>query len=639
LKKSKHTHSRRKSEKKHKKYEKSGKKVKNGKKKYTMKSTNITRIPHKYPKNYTMVLRGGADTPTPRPGILDAVLKQYYAIGLNKLGFGVDSVMAMAGYKRDKEREVVNFPEVKNKVRTTEPASTAAIRAKIESLADMINKQIEPALKENVYPSLAVAEASASAYVNSFNIAAAAAAPALTASLATSVTLIRVQLKNIKKILGNKKLVKDFDKVLEQITKISDKFVNNLEPVVDKHLPVIGEIIGKATEDLARIIIASGSTAAHALPLAGTMLGFITLSDQLVKFYQSGTNFGAAMGEVFGDVFAEALVSAKGSIQSGIANAKKAAADFKESPAGKKLAEKAAAAKASANAAASSAKAKLDEKATTMNGGGGSYNGHNPPIYPSQHLQIKSFNDTINDLASELDGNPKPFSPPIQSGGTSRTEKQDKIKELVSLAESKGELNDKFGQTSFFLTLLGNSPLYEPNLENPGSDPSAFTQASQVFEDELRKKNKPIFLPLPERHSIFIIQEGKLADEFDLDDHYLGSMKGGQPISPLLENSSEYEIHKALFIRQLELAEMDVFDDLNLNDAIISYDSIIQHMENDKGKKMSKLTKKQMMNIYNEIESKTAKDFDYATSHQLDKFKLDLDSIGGGNKHTIAINK
>jgi hypothetical protein len=337
LKKSKHTHSRRKSEKKHKKYEKSGKKVKNGKKKYTMKSTNITRIPHKYPKNYTMVLRGGADAPTPRPGILDAVLKQYYSVGLNKLGFGLDSVMAMAGYKRHKEREVVNFPEVKNKVRTTEPASTAAIRAKIESLADMINKQIEPALKENVYPSLAVAEASASAYVNSFNVAAAAAAPALTASLATSVTLIRVQLKNIKKILGNKKLVKDFDKVLEQITKISDKFVNNLEPVVDKHLPVIGEIIGKATEDLARIIITSGSTAAHALPLAGTMLGFITLSDQLFKFYQSGTNFGAAMGEVFGDVFAEALVSAKGSIQAGIANAKKAAADFKESPTGKKI--------------------------------------------------------------------------------------------------------------------------------------------------------------------------------------------------------------------------------------------------------------------------------------------------------------
>ena len=162
---------------------------------------------------------------------------------------------------------------------------------------------------------------------------------------------------------------------------------------------------------------------------------------------------------------------------------------------------------------------------------------------------------------------------------------------------------------------------------------------SQVFEDELRKKNKPIFLPLPERHSIFISQEGKLADEFDLDDHYLGSMKGGQPISPLLENSSEYEIHKALFIRQFERAEMDVFDDLNLTDAIISYDSIIQQMENDKGKKMPKLTKKQMMNIYNEIESKTAKDFDYATSHQLDKFNLDLDSISGGNKHTIAINK
>ena len=528
LKNSKHTHSKRKTEKKHKKdnknkNEKKIKKVKHNKlgKKYTMKSTNITRIPHKYPKNYTMVLRGGADAPTPRPGILDAVLKQYYSVGLNKLGFGIDSVMAMAGYKRHKEREVVDFPEVKNKVRTTEPASTAAIRAKIESIADMINKQIEPALKENVYPSLAVAEASASAYVNSFNVAAAAAAPALTASLATSVTLIRVQLKNIKKILGNKKLVKDFDKVLEQITKISDKFVNNLEPVVDKHLPVIGEIIGKATEDLARIIITSGATAAHSLPLAGTMLGFITLSDQLLKFYQSGTNFGAAMGEVFGDVFAEALVSAKGSIQAGIANAKKAAADFKESPTGKKLAEKAAAAKASASAAASSAKAKMDEKASEMKGGGGSYNGHNPPIYPSQHLQIKSFNDTINDLASELDGNPKPFSPPIQSGGTPRTEKQDKIKDFVRLAESNRELDSKAGQASFFLTLLGNSPLYEPNLENPASDPPAFTQASQVFEAELNKKNKPIFLTLPERHSLFINQESKLADEFQLDDHPL----------------------------------------------------------------------------------------------------------------------
>ena len=163
----------------------------------------------------------------------------------------------------------------------------------------------------------------------------------------------------------------------------------------------------------------------------------------------------------------------------------------------------------------------MDEKVAAMNGGGGSYNGHNPPIYPSQHLQIKSFNDTINDLASELDGNPKPFSPPIQSGGTSRTEKQDKIKEFVRLAESNGELDRKTGQASFFLTLLGNSPLYEPNLENPASDPPAFTQASQVFEAELNKKNKPIFLTLPERHSLFINQESKLADEFQLDDHPL----------------------------------------------------------------------------------------------------------------------
>jgi hypothetical protein len=58
-------------------------------------------------------------------------------------------------------------------------------------------------------------------------------------------------------------------------------------------------------------------------------------------------------------------------------------------------------------------------------------------------------------------------------------------------------------------------------LENPASDPPAFTQASQVFEEELRKKNKPIFLTRPERHSIFISQESKLADEFRLDEHPL----------------------------------------------------------------------------------------------------------------------
>ena len=636
-----------------------GKSGKNGKK-YTMKPNKY--INHrKLPKNYTMVLRGGADKPTPRPGFLDTILKQYYSVGLNKLGFGLDAGMAMLGYKRHKEREKVDFPESENKLRATEPDSGSAIRAKIEAVSDMINKQIEPALKENVYPSLAVAEASASAYVNSLNAAAAAAAPALTASLATSVTLIRVQLKNVKKILGNKKLVKDFDKVLEQITKLSDKFVNNLEPVVDKHLPVIGEIIEKATEDLARIIITATGNAAHAIPLAGTMLGFITLSDQLLKFYQSGTNFGAAMGEVFGDVFAEALVSAKGSIQSGIASAKKAAADFKESPAGKKLAAQAQAAKDSASEAAASVKAKANENTASQSGGGGSYNGHNPPIYPSQHLQIKSFNDTITDLASELDGNPTPFSPPIQSGGTYRTDKKDTIKNIVSLAESNGELDDKFGQAKFFITLLGNSPLYEPNLENPGSDPSAFTQASQVFEAELQKKNKRIHLTVPERHSIFISQERKLADEFQLDSHpidlnprplssspdfeldskfdsYLENMTGGQS-REINENTPEYNIHKALFIRQLQNAEMDEFDDLNVNNAITTYNSILQQMENDKGKEMPKLTEKQMMNIYNEIEDKTAKDFDYATSHQLDKFNLDLDSIGGGNNHAIAINK
>lgn len=90
--------------------------------------------------------------------------------------------------------------------------------------------------------------------------------------------------------------------------------------------------------------------------------------------------------------------------------------------------------------------------------------------------------------------------------------------------------------------------------------------------------------------------------------------RGGQP-DPIQKGTDEYANHKRMFLQQLKYAENDETFDENVDDAMIKYNMIIDEINQElpeKGntKKMSRLSTKQLNQIYNEIETKIMEDFD-----------------------------